>query len=85
MAKLVKPWGDGGNLYATYDGSGNGTAVFSTDIAEGLDREMEVKFVAADIVVTRTIKQSGMREMFVPADGEFILSDGGTFNVLKNS
>ena len=44
MAELVKPWNDGGNLSVTYEGSGDGSAVFSSDVAEGLDREMTVTF-----------------------------------------
>lgn len=84
MAELVKPWNDGGSLSVTYDGDRDGSATFSSDIAEGLDREMEVRFVGGGASLTRKVKQEGMREMFIPSDGEFILADGGTFNVLKN-
>lgn len=86
MAELVKPWNDGGSLSVTYDGDRDGSAIFSSDIAEGLDREMQVLFVDQSrvAVVERVVRQEGMREMFIPSDGEFILSDGGTFNVLKN-
>lgn len=86
MAELVKPWNDGGSLSVTYDGDRDGSAIFSSDIAEGLDREMQVLFVDQSrvAVVERIVRQEGMREMFIPSDGEFILSDGGTFNVLKN-
>lgn len=85
MAELIKPWNDGGSLTATYDGSGDGSAVFSSDVAEGLDREMNVSFVDASrsVVVERTVRQTGLREEFMASDGEFILADGGTFNVLK--
>lgn len=86
MAELVKPWNDGGSLSVTYDGDREGSAIFSSDIAEGLDREMQVLFVDQSrvVVVERTVRQEGMREVFSGSDGQFILADGGTFNVLKN-
>lgn len=86
MAELIKPWNDGGNLSVTYEGSGDGSAIFSSDVAEGLDREMIVVFRdgGRTIAVERKVLQVGMREMFVPSDGEFILADSGTYNVLKN-
>lgn len=87
MKNVIKPWNDGGNLTATYEGVGDGSAVFSSDIAEGLDREMNVSFVDKyrSVVVEKKVKQVGMRERFVCADGVFILAGGGTFNVLKPS
>lgn len=86
MAELVKPWNDGGSLSVAYEGDGDGSAVFSSDVAEGLDREMIVVFRdgGRTVAVERKVLQVGMREMFVPNDGEFILADGGTYNVLKN-
>lgn len=85
MAELIKPWNDGGSLSVAYDGDRDGSAVFSSDVAEGLDREMNVSFVDASrsVVVERTVRQTGLREEFMASDGEFILADGGTFNVLK--
>ena len=85
MAELVKPWNDGGSLSVTYEGDGDGSAIFSSDVAEGLDREMTVVFRDRDntVAIERKILQVGMREMFVPSDGEFILADSGTYNVLK--
>ena len=85
MAELVKPWNDGGSLSVAYEGDGDGSAVFSSDVAEGLDREMWVVFRdgGKTVAVEKKVTQVGMREMFVPSDGEFILADGGTFNVLK--
>lgn len=86
MAELVKPWNDGGSLSVAYEGDGDGSAVFSSDVAEGLDREMIVVFRdgGRTVAVERKVLQVGMREMFVPNDGDFILADGGTYNVLKN-
>lgn len=85
MAELVKPWNDDGSLSVAYDGDRDGSAVFSSDTAEGLDREMNVSFVDASrsVVVERTVRQTGLREEFMASDGEFILADDGTFNVLK--
>lgn len=80
MATLVKPWNDGGNLTVTYTGSGDGTAVFSSDQNEGIDREMTVTFKGAGQEIERVVRQEGLREIF---NEEFVLADGGTFNVLK--
>lgn len=81
MATLVKQWEDGGNLSVTYDGSGEGDAVFTSDINEGIDREMSVTFKnASGAAETRTVKQEGLRKIF---NEDFVLADGGTFNVLK--
>lgn len=86
MAELIKQWNDGGSLSVTYDGDRDGSAVFSSETNEGIDREMSVAFVDAgrSVNVARTVKQIGMREPFVASDGDFILADGGTFNTLKN-
>lgn len=80
MATLVKQWNDGGNLSVTYDGSGDGSAVFTSDTNEGIDREMSVFFKGAGQSIERVVKQKGLREIF---NEDFILADGGTFNVLK--
>lgn len=86
MAELNKQWNDGGSLSVTYDGDRDGSAVFSSEQNEGIDREMSVAFVDASrqVNVARTVKQIGMREPFSASDGDFILADGGTFNVLKD-
>ena len=80
MAELIKPWEDGGNLSVTYEGSGAGNAIFSSDVNEGLDREMSVTFNGAGQSIERTVWQEGLREIF---EEGFTLADGGTFNVLK--
>ena len=86
MAELVKPWNDGGSLTATYEGSGDGSAIFSSDVAEGLDREMIVVFRDGGGIITieRKVKQVGMREVFTGYDERFITADGGTFNSIKD-
>ena len=85
MAELVKSWSDGESLTVAYDGDGDGSATFTSDVNESIDREMEVSFVDSDrrVVVSRRVTQEGMREVLRFTDGEFRLADGGTFNVLK--
>lgn len=80
MKELVKQWNDGGDLTATYNGSGDGSAIFSSDINEGLDREMSVFFKGGELSIERKVWQEGRREEF---EG-FLLVDGRTFNVLKH-
>ena len=84
MAQLVKQWTDGGSLSVTYTGDGDGSAVFSSDVNEGIDREMTVAFVAGEVSVERKVKQEGKRLRFRCKDGLFLLKDSGTFNVLKD-
>lgn len=79
MRELIKPWNDGGSLSVTYEGSGDGSATFESDNNEGVDREMSVFFNGGGLSVERVVKQEGRREAFE----DFILSDGGTFNVVK--
>lgn len=86
MAELVKPWNDGGSLSVAYEGDGDGSAVFSSDVAEGLDREMIVVFRdgGRTVAVERKVLQVGMREVFTGYDERFITADGGTFNSIKD-
>ena len=86
MAELVKPWNDGGSLSVAYEGSGDGSAVFSSDEYEGIDREMSVYFkdTGNSISVERSVRQEGIRQRFITADGKvFCVLDGGRFGVLK--
>lgn len=79
-------WNEGeGYITATYEGSGNGSASISSDINEGIDREQSIKVETTDKSVSATllVSQEGLREVFEPSDGLFVLADGGTFNVLK--
>lgn len=87
MKSTIKPWSDGGSLSVTYDGNGDGSAIFSSDINEGINREMSVTFIDVNrnIQINRQVLQFGKREKFSPIDGEFILFDGGMFNVLKQN
>lgn len=86
MAQLVKSWNDGGSLTATYEGSGDGSAVFSSDAYEGIDREQSVIFRDAGktIAVERVVRQEGIRQPIgLSGGGIFRLANGGRFGVLK--
>ena len=81
-------WNEGeGYITATYEGSGNGSASISSDINEGIDRIATINISTtegnAPKSVDVSVMQLGMREVFEPSDGNFILKDGGKFNVLK--
>ena len=88
MAETKIKWNEGdGYITATYEGSGNGSASISSDMNEGIDREQSIVVETTrgnnpksqSVVIT----QLGMREVFEPSGGGFVLKDGGTFNVLK--
>ena len=79
-------WNEGdGYITATYEGSGDGSASISSDVNEGIDREQSIKVETTDKSVSATliVSQEGLREVFEPSDGLFVLADGGTYNVLK--
>ena len=40
----IKQWPDGESLTVTYDGDRDGSAVFTSDTNESIDREMSVFF-----------------------------------------
>lgn len=52
-------------------------------VNEGLDKVVEIDAICGDKSSRLTLTHYGMREEFFAQDGEFILADGGTFNVLK--
>lgn len=85
MATLVKQWLTGtGNLSVTYEGSGDGTAVFTSDENSGIDRIMDVAFKAGDVVEQRIVTQEGLRQPIgLSGGGVFRLANGGRFGVLK--
>lgn len=81
-------WNEGeGHITATYEGSGSGSAILTSDVNEGLDREQPVSVSTTKgenpINISVSVKQYGMREVFNTEEG-FVLADGGTLNVLKN-
>lgn len=66
--------------------SGKGAGAFSVeaDPNEGCDRSAEVTAATTKgPSATLTVTQAGRREPFGGSDTDFTLSDGGTFNVLK--
>ena len=60
MAELVKAWNDGGSLSVAYDGDGDGSAIFSSDVNTGAERTMDVSFIDAsrNVIVVRTVRQA---------------------------
>lgn len=84
---LTRLWPDysGDSVSVSFTGSGDGVITVSSDPCEGCDRELALSVSAAGAdSVTLTVSQRGRREAFSPSDGEFLLSDGGTFNTLKS-
>lgn len=82
--ELKKPWNDGGSLSVTYDGSGDGFAVFSSDSYEGIDREMIITFKGGGVEAERIVRQEGTRQPIGLSNGGiFRLANGGRFGVLK--
>lgn len=80
-----KEWGDGGLLTITYDGYRDGSATFSSERNESIDRSMTVLFVEStrSVIVERSVRQEGLREVLNASDGVLITADGKTLNVLK--
>lgn len=60
MAKLVKAWNDGGSLSVTYEGDGDGSAIFSSDANTGAERTMDVSFIDASrkVIVVHPVHQA---------------------------
>lgn len=52
-------------------------------VNESLDKVVEIDAVCGDKEARLTLIHEGLREVFMASDGDFILADGGTFNVLK--
>lgn len=84
MKELIKPWNDGGSLTITYNGEGDGEAIFTSDENTGIDREIEVIFKGGGMEEVRKVSQEGLRQPLGLADGGvFRVKDGGRFGVLK--
>lgn len=78
MATLVKQWADGGNLTATYEGSGKGTAIIESDENLSTDeRTMTLTFadVNRGVFVNRLVRQKG-REGASYTEIEYVTFDG---------
>lgn len=85
MAERKRQWNDGELLTIVYDGNRDSSATFTSDVNEGIDREMVVTYVDKDrkVSVAQMVKQAGLREVLNASDGLLITSDGETLNVLK--
>lgn len=85
MAELKKQWNDGELLTVAYDGDRDGSATFTSEENESIDRETSVSFVdkSRSVIVERTVRQIGLREVLNASDGLLMTSDGQTLNVLK--
>lgn len=85
MAQTQKQWNNGDLLSVTYEGNGDGTAVFTSEANEGIDREMTVAFVGAGMVAERTVKQKGLRVRFITADNLVFSGADKVFGVLRSA
>lgn len=84
MAKLIKPWNDGGNLTVTYDDNGGDSATFESDSYEGIDRKTVVTFKGGEVEEEVIVIQEGIRQPIgLSGGGIFRLANGGRFGVLK--
>lgn len=87
MASVEIKWNDGaGNIVASFTGSGDGSVVLQSDASnEGLDREQSVHVATSggEVEVDVTVRQTGLREEFLAADGGFRTADGEIYGVLK--
>lgn len=86
MKSVIKPWNDGGSLTVAYEGDGDGSAVFSSDAYEGIDRTQIVVFRdgGKSVAVERVVRQEGTRQPFrLAGGGIFRIAGGGRFGVLK--
>lgn len=85
MSKEIK-WNEGdGSIVTSEGGVGDAAVAFSSIENVGIDREQDVTIATKEGVERKlTVKQIGLREVFMASDGDFILADGGTFNVLKS-
>lgn len=83
MATKIKQWEDG-SLSITYNGSGDGEAIFTSDTYEGIDRTMPITFKADSLFVERIVRQEGIRQRFVTSDGKVFCGKEGRFGVLRS-
>lgn len=87
MAEFKKPWNDGGSLSVAYTGDRDGSAVFSSDPYEGIDRVQSVVFRDAGqtIAIEKLVRQDGIRQQFVTSDGKVFKVTQGRYGVLKEA
>lgn len=63
----------------------NEISISVSAVNEGIDKVVEINAVNGDKTAKMTLIHEGLREVFEPSDGLFVLADGGTFNVLKGA
>lgn len=75
-----------GDIKVSFTGEGDGDILITSSPNEGIDREQELTVQTLNKVksVPVLVRQEGLREVFNSLEGEFLLSDGSTFNVLKH-
>lgn len=81
MAQVVK-----NGITMEYTGTEGLTSVSVSAVKnEGLDSSTTFTVATDDGTLSHdiTVQQEGMREVFNASDGDFLLSDGSTYNVLK--
>lgn len=87
MAELIKQWNDGESFTVAYDGDRDGSAVVTSGVNEGIDREQTIVVATTNSnpkQVAVAVTQVGLRERFITSDGlVFCVTDGGRFAVLK--
>lgn len=86
MAELVKTWNDGGSLSVTYEGDGDGSAIFSSNENGGAERQMDVSYIDASrniIVVQKVIQAAGQtstetytRLTYIECNGQQYINTG---------
>ena len=66
----------------TYNGVGNDTVRVSANVNEGIDTTETFTVATNDGTISHpiTVNREGLREIF---NNDFVLSDGGTYNVIK--
>lgn len=86
MESKIK-WNEGeGYITATYEGSGDGSAIIISDVNEGIDREQTLKVETTDKSASANVLviQEGRRQPIGLKDGGvFRVNGGGRFGVLK--
>ena len=88
MAELVKQWDDGFTITATFKGCGDGEATFTSEVNEGIDKEINVivRTTEGNNVDEKSVvvKQAGLREEYITADGEvYMTADNEIYGCLK--
>ena len=81
------PWNSGdGHIALSYTGEGNATVSVSSGRNDGFDREqtLHVSTTRGAASADVTVRQPGMREPYVCADGEkYVCADGELYGVIK--